>query len=283
MRFFVLGARGMAGHMVALYLKEQGHHVIGFARQQSPVCETILGDALETDLINREIEKGRYDVVINCIGILNQAVDRNLTTGIFINSYLPHYIAQCCDTHGCRLIHISSDCVFSGRAAGYVEDDIPDETSYYGRTKFLGEVTSGIHLSLRTSIVGPELKESGVGLFNWFMHQKDTIHGYAHVMWSGVTTLELGKAVLAASEQQLSGLYYLSNNEGISKHDLLTLFNHYCCNDHKSIVRADEPISSKVLVCTRNDFEYSVPEYSKMVSDMSEWIINHKSLYGQYI
>ena len=180
MKYLILGARGMAGHMVALYLQEQGHEVVGYARQQSPVCETIVGDAFETDKINSIIENGKYDVVVNCIGILNKAVDRDLANGIFINSYFPHYVAQCCDLYGCKLIHISSDCVFSGNAAGYAEDDVPDETSYYGRTKFLGEVTAGIHLSMRTSIVGPELKESGIGLFNWFMHQKEEIRGFAH-------------------------------------------------------------------------------------------------------
>ncbi len=283
MKFFVLGARGMAGHVVALYLSEQGHQVVGYARQPSPVCKTVVGDAFDTEKLKHEIEIGEFDVVINCIGILNKSVDSNLAAGIFINSYFPHYVAQCCDSCGCKLIHISSDCVFSGRAAGYVEEDIPDESSYYGRTKFLGEVTAGIHLSMRTSIVGPELKESGIGLFNWFMHQKDDVHGYAHVMWSGVTTVELARAVLAAAEQKISGLYYLSNNEGISKYELLKLFNRYCNKDRRHIIKSEEPISSKVLVCTRSDFKYNVPNYEDMVKEMSAWISEHQNIYGQYI
>ncbi len=282
MKFLILGARGMAGHAIALYLNEQGHDVVGYARQPSPVCKTIVGDAFDTEKLKNEIQKGEFDVIVNCVGILNRAVDSNLATGIFLNSYFPHYIAQCCDSYGSKLIHISSDCVFSGKAAGYVEEDIPDESSYYGRTKFLGEVTSGIHLSLRTSIVGPELKEGGIGLFNWFMHQKGDVHGYAHVLWSGVTTIELAKAVLAAADQNISGLYYLSNNVGISKYELLKLFNHYCNMDRKKIIKSEEPISSKVLVCTRTDFDYKVPEYENMVEEMSKWIVGHKSIYGQY-
>lgn len=283
MKFLVLGARGMAGHTIALYLKEQGHEVIGYARQQSPVCTTIVGDAFDTKKIQAIIGDSNFDVVINCIGILNKSVDMNLANGIFINSYLPHFIAQCCDLSGSKFIHISSDCVFSGNAAGYVERDVPDETSYYGRTKFLGEVTAGIHLSIRTSIVGPELKESGIGLFNWFMHQKEIVNGYTHVMWTGVTTLELARAILIMTEQKLSGLYFLSNNEGISKYELLKLFNKYCYGNNMKIIKAEEPINSKVLVCTRTDLDYTVPSYESMVKEMSDWITGHKELYGQYI
>lgn len=283
MRYFILGVCGMAGHTIALYLSEQGHQVTGFARQPSPVCETILGDAFQTERIQKIIEENEYDVVVNCIGILNKAVDDNLAAGIFINSYFPHFIAQCCDSYGTKLIHISTDCVFSGNAAGYVEADIPDETSYYGRTKFLGEVSSDRHLCIRTSIVGPELKKSGIGLFHWFMHQKEIVEGYAHVKWTGVTTLELAKAVEAASKQELSGLYFLTNNIDISKYELLKLFNQYCRNNSVEITRGEEPINSKVLVCTRTDFNYFVPNYEDMVKEMSEWINEHKTLYGQYL
>ncbi len=283
MKYLILGARGMAGHTLALYLKEQGQEVMGFARQPSPVCETIVGDALDSDAVRGAIQSEKFDAVVNCIGVLNRAVDRNLTTGIYLNSYFPHFVADCCDDVNSKFIHISSDCVYSGKAAGYVEMDVPDEHSYYGRTKYLGEVTSGVHLSLRTSIVGPELKEGGIGLFNWFMHENSPVNGFVHVMWSGVTTLELARAVNAAAEQNLSGLYFLSNNEVISKHDLLCLFNKHCRNGTAEIIKSDLPISNKTLICTRNDFDYHVPGYEKMVEDMSEWIMRHKELYGQYI
>lgn len=283
MKFLVFGACGMAGHVVALYLLERGHEVIGFARQKSPVCQTIIGDAFETERIKEEIKNGGYDVVINCIGILNKIVDENLGYGIFVNSYFPHFLEECCDLYGGRLIHISSDCVFSGKASAYTEKDIPDETSYYGRSKFLGEVSTGKHLCLRTSIVGPELKDGGIGLFHWFMNQKKAVQGYAHVMWTGVTTLELAKVIEAASEQEVTGLYFLTNNDSISKYELLKLFNHYFRDDTVDIVRVEEPISSKVLLCTRKDFNYIVPDYESMVGEMREWMIKNKVLYGQYI
>nr|WP_027871588.1 SDR family oxidoreductase [[Eubacterium] cellulosolvens] len=282
MRFLVLGARGMAGHVIALYLLEQGNQVMGYAREPSCVCHTIIGDVFDKEKLDSEIKHGNYDVVVNCVGILNKAVDGDLATGIYVNSYFPHFLAKCCDLYGSKLIHISSDCVFSGNAAGYMEQDIPDSMTYYGRTKFLGEVTDGNHLTLRTSIVGPELKENGIGLFNWFMHQKGEINGYAHVMWSGVTTLELAKVVKEASEQNLSGLYHLSNNDSISKFHMLKLFNHYCNMDRTRIIKSELPINSKVLVCTRSDFKYIVPDYEVMIKEMGEWIVSHAELYRHY-
>ena len=283
MKFFVLGATGMAGHTLALYLVEHGHQVVGYARQKSPVCDTVTGDASEIEKIQNIIEKEKFDVVVNCIGILNKFVDDDLATGVFVNSYFPHIVAKFCGSYGCKMIHISTDCVFSGKSYGYTEDDIPDETSYYGRTKFLGEVVDGNHLTIRTSIVGPELKEKGIGLFHWFMRQKDAVSGYAQVIWSGATTLELAKGILAAAKQNVSGLYYLSNNTGISKYGLLKLFNHYCNGDRVNIIRSEKPISSRVLISTRRDVEYNVPDYETMVKEMREWIGSHKSLYSQYV
>ena len=283
MKYLILGSRGMAGHMIAQYLKEHRHEVVGFAREQSPICETVLGNALSKDELERAILSCHPNVVVNCIGVLNKAVDDNLMNGIFLNSYLPHFAADCCERINAKFIHISTDCVFSGKAAGYVESDIPDEHSYYGRTKLLGEIVSGRHLSFRTSIIGPELKENGVGLFNWFMHEEGSVNGFAHAMWSGVTTLEMGRAIEAAVEQNLSGLYFLSNNEMISKYDLLCLFNEYCRDERVSIKRVDLPIVNKTLICTRTDFNYKVPTYRKMVEDMSEWIKKHAGLYKQYL
>jgi len=282
MKFFVLGANGMAGHTLSLYLTQEGHEVVGYAREPSRVCETVAGDAFETEKIQSVIEKGEFDAVVNCIGILNKFVDKDLATGIFVNSYFPHRIAKFCELCCCKFVHISTDCVFSGKSYGYTEDDIPDETSYYGRTKFLGEVTDGKHLTIRTSIVGPELKEKGIGLFHWFMGQKGEAYGYANVMWSGVTTLELAKAIRAAVNQNISGLYYLSNNTGISKYELLKLFNRYCNKGRTNIIKSDKPISGKVLISTRKDFDYAVPDYESMIKEMGEWIVSHRSLYGRY-
>lgn len=282
MNFLIVGSNGMAGHMIACYLKERGHSVIGFAREQSPVCETVCGDALDRESIRKAVGSQHFDYVVNCVGVLNRAVDANLPDGIFLNSVFPHELSNICRQSGARLIHLSSDCIFSGRHGGYLESDIPDETSYYGRTKWLGEVTGENELTFRTSIVGPEIKRDGVGLFHWFMSQNNYANGFTKVIWSGVTTLELAKAVEAAAKQKLSGLYHLCNNEGISKYDLLNLFNKYCRQNSIEIRPRYMPVSDHSLICTRDDFDFFVPGYEQMVQEMGEWMRSHGDLYQQY-
>ena len=141
MRIIVFGANGMAGHMVALYLQEQGHEVTGFVKRKNDMFPCIEGNAMDTKLV-KEILAGEsinYDIIINCIGILNKAVDAKLAEGIYINSVLPHLLEECVSGTKTRVIHISSDCVFSGNTGHYRENSHPDAESYYGRTKALGE------------------------------------------------------------------------------------------------------------------------------------------------
>ena len=115
MKFFILGCNGMAGHIIALYLKEQGHHVVGFARSKSDYVETVIGDAFDTDLIEKSLKEGAYDVVINCIGMLNQFAENDKAAAAFLNGYLPHFLAKITKGTQTQLIHMSTDCVFSGK------------------------------------------------------------------------------------------------------------------------------------------------------------------------
>ena len=274
----------MAGHVIAAYLKEHGEDVIGFARQNSPVCNTWVGDALDKSQVGAAILWSKADVVVNCIGVLNRAVDRDMANGIYLNSFFPHMLEILCREQGKYFIHISTDCVFSGKTGGYVESAQPDEITPYGRSKALGEILdeSRDALVFRTSIIGPELKENGVGLFHWFMTQTGMVNGYRQVFWSGVTTLELAKAIRAAAHSYIYGIYNLVNNEDIAKYDLLCLFNKYFRRDKLEIIPVDIPISKKTLRCTRKDFYYSVPSYEIMMEELSLWIERHIDLYEQY-
>ena len=140
-KYIIFGINGMAGHVIGQYLKEKGHHVIGFARQESPVCKTVIGDARNVKDIDNVLKTVRdCDVVINCIGILNKHVDEKLSDGIYLNSVFPHLLAEKLNATGIKLIHISSDCVYEGTVGNYTEKDIPDAVSCYGRTKALGEI-----------------------------------------------------------------------------------------------------------------------------------------------
>lgn len=282
-KYIIFGINGMAGHVIGQYLKEKGHHVIGFARQESPVCKTVIGDARNAKDIDNVLKTvGECDVVVNCIGILNKHVDAKLSDGIYLNSVFPHLLAEKLSDTGIKLIHISSDCVYEGTVGNYTEKDIPDAVSCYGRTKALGEIVDDKNLTLRTSIVGPELKANGIGLFHWFMNQRGTVEGYRKVIWSGVTTLQLAKAIEEDIVKKQTGLYHLVNNKTIRKYDLLKLFNKYCRRTPIKIVENDTVVSNKSIFNTQKETPFSVPGYEEMVREMAAWIKNHPELYGQY-
>ncbi len=281
MKYLILGVNGMAGHMIAQYLKENGQTVTGFAKNQSAICPTIKGDAFDVKDIEKVLASDDYDYVINCIGVLNQFVDANPAEGIFLNSVLPHLLAENLVDKKTKLIHISTDCVFEGTKGQYHENDIPDATSYYGRSKMLGEVVDDKNLTIRTSIVGPELKKEGIGLFHWFMSQTDYVYGYEKVLWTGVTTLQLAKFIEMDWRNSHTGLYHLVNNKVISKHDLLELFNRYC-RKHPIQIRSNKKIvSDKSLVNTRKD-KVVIPDYQTMVKELENWITEHSAIYEQY-
>ncbi len=283
MKYFIFGINGMAGHVIAQHLKEKGCHVIGFARQKSPICKTIIGDARNrTDIENALRVAEDYDVVINCIGVLNKYVDENLPDGIYLNSVLPHFLAKKLKDTKTKLIHISSDCVYEGTRGQYTEKDIPDAISYYGRTKALGEVIDDKNLTIRTSIVGPELKTNGIGLFHWFMNQDGAVEGYKKVIWTGVTTLQLAKAIETDAYHGQTGLYHLVNNEVICKYDLLKLFNKYCRKAPIEIRENNTAVSDKSVLNTQETVTFPVPNYEVMVREMADWIKKHSELYGQY-
>lgn len=270
----------MAGHMIAGYLQEQGQSVLGLGRWNSPICPTCVGDICDRTVLPRILAEDNFDYVINCIGKLNQAVDQKLSEGIYLNSVFPHLLTEQLQTKKAKLIHISTDCVFNGTKGAYTECDRPDAESYYGRSKALGEIIDDRNLTIRTSIVGPELKKDGVGLFHWFMSQRGEVAGFDHVIWSGVTTLQLAKAVSGDAETPRTGICHLVNNETISKHDLLVLFNHYCRNEQVVIRPTAVPQCDKSLRTT--DSSILLPGYESMVAEMAEWIRNHSKLYQQY-
>lgn len=287
MRIIVFGANGMAGHMVALYLQEQGHEVTGFVKRKNDMFLCIEGNAMDTKLVKEILAGGggeyNYDIIINCIGILNKAVDAKLAEGIYINSVLPHLLEECVSGTKTRVIHISSDCVFSGNTGHYRENSHPDAESYYGRTKALGELGDGNNLTIRTSIVGPELKKDGIGLFHWFMSQTGFVNGFTEVIWSGVTTLELAKAIDSAMKQGLTGLYHLVNNTVISKYELLCLFNRYL-NENRTVIHQNGSfINDKSLEDTRLELQHKIPSYEVMVQELAVWMQKHPWLYAQYL
>lgn len=282
MKILVLGASGMAGHLIALYFKEKGYDVTGFTRRPIVYCKNILGDATKIDDVKCALNSDDFDYVINAIGVLNQFAENNKSQAVLLNGFLPHFLADTLKNEKTKLIHMSTDCVFAGNTGPYFEDSLPDGRIFYDRSKAIGEINDDKNLTFRNSIVGPDPNVNGIGLFNWFMKQDGPVGGYTGAIWTGVTTLTLAKAMEQAIKENLTGLYNLVNNESISKYDLLGLFNKYF-RDGKIMINPNDTVQlDKSLRCTRNDFSFVVPSYEKQIMEMKEWCDYHKSIYPHY-
>lgn len=283
-KVLVLGALGMAGHVMSEYLEStKKYKIYGVARSKDSKYITKILDVRDFSLLEEYIKEVKPDYVINCIGILVAKSNSDLTSAIQINSYLPHYLSELGEKLKFKLIHISTDCVFSGKDGQYKEDSFRDGDDNYARTKALGEVINDRDLTIRTSIIGPELKANGSGLLDWFLKQKDSVNGYCEAYWSGVTTLELAKQTDAFLEQDIVGLYHLCPLDKISKYDLLESFSKVWEKD----VRIKKDISYKIdksLVCTREDFIYkdSRPRYEEMLNELKMWMDTHENIYKHY-
>ena len=277
MKILVLGSTGMLGHVVSQYFFEKGCGVIKTTRKNDdPLYFDVEKNINQLEKI---IESTKPDVVINCIGILNQKAEDNKTLAVIANSLLPHYIDQLSEKYSFKFIHISTDCVFSGNTGSYTEDSFQDATSFYGRSKALGEINNNRSVTLRTSIVGPDINENGIGLFNWFMKQTGEVQGFTNVIWTGVTTIELAKQIEFAIKNDLKGLYNVVNGNVIDKYSLLQLFKEKF-NKEIEIIPNGEQVSKKTLLPSQK-CHFDIPSYEQMIEEMKNWIIEHKELYGE--
>ena len=224
MRILVLGAGGMAGHVVATYLEERGHEVSAVSathtdRSRTPRCSMSPTGSHSTSYLQR----GTFDVVVNCIGLLVKASEEHQDRAVYLNAYLPHQLEHFYERSQTKVVHLGTDCVFSGTNAPYTEGSLYDGQLVYDRSKALGEIKNDKDLTLRMSIIGPDTQAAGVGLFNWFYAQTGPVAGYTRAIWSGITTIELAKGIDAAIAQDLTGLYHLVPATNTSKFDLLQL------------------------------------------------------------
>lgn len=282
MKFLVLGCNGMAGHTISLYLKEKGHEVIGFDRTKSQYIDSFSGDARDTEYLRKNILSGNYDSIINCIGILNQYAEQNKALATFLNSYFPHFLVETTLDTNTQVIQMSTDCVFSGKRGEYTEADFRDGETFYDRSKALGEIDDNKNITLRNSIVGPDINPQGIGLLNWFLQQDGVINGYTKAMWTGQTTLQLAKTMEAAAISKAHGLYNTVPDHSVSKFVLLKLFNHYLKQDALVINPVEGINLDKSLKRTRFDFNYIIPDYETMIAEMAQWILAHREMYPHY-
>ncbi len=279
-KVLLFGATGMAGHVAYYYLKNTGKYELTNVVYRTKLTDdSIIVDVTNKDAVAEVVCKTNPDLIINCIGILIKGSKEHPDNAIFINAYFPHLLKKLSDEVGAKLIHISTDCVFSGKKGNYTEEDFRDADDVYGRSKALGEIINEKDLTIRTSIIGPELKKNGEGLFHWFMQQTGKINGFKTAIWGGVTTLELAKAIDVAIEKQLTGLVQLSNGIGISKYDLLHLFKEIWNRQDIEILPYDGNGINK-SIAKSNKFEYKVPSYKDMLLEQSQWMKKYSNLYS---
>lgn len=232
MKILVVGASGMIGSTMLRVLSEnRAWQVFGSVRDESVkrFFSAELGECLiagvdveNQDILIKLLNRIRPDVVINCAGLTkHKAESDEPLLSISINSLLPHRLAGLCELIGARLIHVSTDCVFSGEKGGYVETDFADARDVYGKSKSLGEVVYPHAVTLRTSTIGHEL-QSKFGLLDWFLSQAGSCKGYTRAIFSGLPTIVFAQVVrdVVIPNRQLSGLYHVAA-EPIAKYELL--------------------------------------------------------------
>lgn len=281
MRFLVLGAAGMAGHLISLYLKEQGHDVTGFARHPLPFLESqVRGDVRDITALESVVCDG-FDIVINCVGVLNRAAERN-PDAAWLNGELPHVLANLTSDLSTRVFHMSTDCVFAGNTGPYFEGSKPDGQSVYDKTKAAGELNDSKNLTFRNSIIGPDMNPKGIGLLNWFMQQSEPVKGFTGAIWTGLTTLELAKAMEHEAQEHATGLVNMVPAGSISKYDLLGLFNKELRGGEVEIIPDAGLQLDKTLVRTNFVPTYRPKFYLGQVHEMAGWIRSHRELYPHY-
>lgn len=281
-KILVLGSSGMAGHIVTQTLIEAGYDVDNLTASKPFNKDTVTMDLMDKGTFESFLDAKTYDVIVNCVGILVEMSEKRKDLSSYLNSFLPHFLEQRYANTKTKIIHLSTDCVFSGETGPYKEDSLYDGASFYDRSKALGEIINDKDLTFRMSIIGPDMLEEGVGLFNWFYKQSGKIFGYRKAIWTGVTTIHLAKAIDAAIQQDLTGLYHLVPKQSISKYELLTTFKDVFGRDDIQIEAKEGSGLDKTLLNTRADFDFEIPSYQKMIEDMKKWVLNHKDFYPQY-
>lgn len=278
-KILVIGIKGMAGHVIFNSLPELGNYEVYGVARNVPSTNRIFNLDVSNTVELKKIIGLKFDVVINCIGILNKDAEDNPHKAIWFNSYFPHLLESYTKNTKTKVISISTDCVFSGNKGNYTETDFRDGEGFYATSKSMGELTNDKDLTIRTSIIGPELNKEGIGLFHWFMQQNDSVSGYSHAFWSGITTIELAKVIHQTILQDIKGLLIVAGTPKINKFSLLKLFNTIFRNASLIITENSNYKVDKSMCSSRNDFKYIVPSYELMIQEMKDWIETHKMFY----
>lgn len=269
MRILIIGAGGMLGYTTFQYLRGQEHSVTGITKTKK-LEGMICLDATDESAIARFLEKNDFDAIINCAALLVSASEQQKSTAVKLNAWLPHYLAEHCLRNHTYLVQVSTDGVFSGTTGNYDEHSTCDATTFYGKSKLLGEVYADA-LTVRSAFWGPDINLTGGGLFHWFMQQKGAVSGYSRALFNGVSNLEFARFVSKAVQERWTGLYHLCSADSVSKYDFLQLQKRVFS---KSVdVHKNESIRvNRTLRSIRQDIPYTAISLAQMMVELREWL-----------
>jgi dTDP-4-dehydrorhamnose reductase len=265
----------MAGHIaVDFFSKSKDYNVSSL--QENDIIDVKNNIIADINII----KKSAPDIVVNCIRWLVQESQQNTLKAILYNSYLPKFLEKSFRNKHTKIIHLSSDCIFSGNKGNYSEESDADGSSNYALTKFLGEINNEKDLTIRTSYIGPNINESSEELFHWFMMQNNLVNGYSKVFWTGITTLELSKSIDVLIKNNVSGIYHVVPKYKISKYDLLVLIKNIWKKNDVTIVPDSRISNDRSLIDTRNIIH--VNNYEIIFHQLYDYMIENKKRYKQY-
>ncbi len=283
MRILILGASGMLGNAMMRVLSEKTDwQIYGTVRSerskrffQPGIADRLLSgvDVEQHDALVKLFDRIRPDVVVNCVGLIKQLADaEDPLQAIPINALLPHRLARMAELASARLVHMSTDCVFSGAKGGYRESDPSDAKDLYGRSKYLGEVDYPNAITLRTSIIGHEL-QSAHGLVDWFQSQEKQCKGYTKAIFSGFPTVVLAKIIrdVVIPHSKLCGVYHVAA-QPISKYELLKLVADVYGKDIQ-IIPDDQLVIDRSLNADRFQAAtgYQPPDWRALIQEMRKY------------
>ena len=269
----ILGATGMAGHTIFRYLYSLNkYELINTARQKLNKDTLIIDVVRDINRLIRVIENSQPDIIINCVGVLIKESEKDSFNACIINGMFPHVLVDITKNMKTKIIHLSTECVFSGLLGKYFETEEPNEINVYGKTKAMGEIIDTKNLTLRLGFIGDELKENGSGLFEWFMRQEREIKGYINAIWNGITCLELAKQIDKIIDTNLTGLYHLTSDSNISKFALLKKIAKIF-NKEIVIKASHRGKQNKTLINNRKkEYDPKIPDYETQLIEMKRFM-----------
>ena len=270
----VCGSSSMVGHMICNYFSSIYNYKVRYVE--------------ESDIFNNYstmedydfLKNSNPDYIINCIRCLVEDSESNPTKAIIYNSYFPRLLEKMFQRTETQIIHLSTDCVFSGEKGNYNERAILDGHSYYAKTKGIGEIINNKDITIRTSFIGPTIDDNNEELFDWFLMQKGAITGYDNVLWTGLTTLELAKGIHNLIELGFTGLYHMVPSKILSKYNLLVLIKNIWGIENIIINKDNSKNLDRSLIDNQKLIQIS--NYKSMFMELYGFMKKNKDLYNKY-